>query len=101
MSSGLTEALLRGKLVRYDLLQSTFFVGELDVSILNDPMLIPLRRETDMSGYFLLNLKSGEVISGMSHEEFELELRTRRMNVEDVKFRPDSYFDRVKWMCFS
>lgn len=89
---------LRGKVVSYAYIkESGILAGELDVSVLRNEYLSELIESDDKDGFFIINTKTGTVISGMKESDYASKIM--KLTGDDQKPKSIGYFDRLYWNC--
>lgn len=89
---------LRGKVASYVYIkESSILAGELDVSVLRNEYLSELIESDDKDGFFIINTKTGSVISGMKESDYAF--KVKKLTGDDHKPKSIGYFDRLYWNC--
>jgi hypothetical protein len=96
--SKMRNRVLRGKVLSYAYdKKSGILAGKLDVSVLRNKYLSDLIEPADKDGYFIVDIGTGVVVSGLEKNEYISQVK--ELTGSNLELNPIDYLDRLNWSC--
>lgn len=91
---------LRGRVKSLNYLpKARALVGELDVSVLRNEHLRVLIEPVDKDGFFIIDIDTSKVSSGLSYEQMASGL-SESSHPEDPELNQIGFWDKIVWNCW-